>query len=493
MSDVLPSLALAFISIGVTAPEGRAVHPGGDCGLGAEVDVQPHEPVIDCTQSADVGYVDGVPFEITVVHIDGKPVERDTADAYGVMREAAAADGVDLHVISGFRTMAEQEYLYMCYRCDCCNSGNVAAPPGYSNHQSGHALDLNTSAAGVYAWLAAHGAQYGFEETVPSEDWHWEWWGGGPGGGICDVATPPQGAVDAATCEEIHGWAQDLDVAEQSIFVDIVFDGALGDPQATSVRVLADLVRDDLCEALGSCAHGFSLPFPRGFADGRDHSVRAFAIDDAGAENAELAISVASVNCLPPELPDGVRRRVPDAAAFERWRFSALWDVAHVDEATLVGVPEGVELGAAPVLLRTVTAPELWLVDQGRRRLVAPDAVAKWRFDPSTATIVDEDELVELGQGSALEGPPFLVRGSTEGIWLIDDPQADDGADGHGSSDDGSSGGGSSDDAMSEGGMLDADDAQSDGACRCTAPSGGGSPVGFAWILPLLGARRRAR
>src|SRR5690606_15622592 len=68
-----------------------------------------------------------------------------------------------------------------------CNSCNLAATPGYSNHQSGHALDLNTSTPGVLNWLNNHGAYYGFARTVPSEPWHWEWWGGGPGGGVCGI------------------------------------------------------------------------------------------------------------------------------------------------------------------------------------------------------------------------------------------------------------------------------------------------------------------
>ncbi len=66
-----------------------------------------------------------------------------------------------------------------------CNNCNRAARPGTSNHQSGHALDLNTSAPGVLSWLNANGARFGFSRTVPSEAWHWEWWGGGPGGGPC--------------------------------------------------------------------------------------------------------------------------------------------------------------------------------------------------------------------------------------------------------------------------------------------------------------------
>ncbi len=146
---------------------------------------------ISCGTHTDTGYRSGNAFTITVVTVDGKPVERDTANAYYVMAQAAARDGVQIRVVSGFRTMAEQQHLYYCYTSCSCNSCNLAARPGYSNHQSGHALDLNASAPGVYTWLSRHGAAYGFTRTVPSENWHWEWWGGGPGGGPCGAAPPP--------------------------------------------------------------------------------------------------------------------------------------------------------------------------------------------------------------------------------------------------------------------------------------------------------------
>src|SRR5688572_17720528 len=103
------------------------------------------------------------------------------------MQQAAAADGVSIAIVSGFRTMDQQEYFYACYVNCNCNNCNLAARPGYSNHQSGHALDLNTSANGVLNWLNNNAAAYGFMRTVSSEPWHWEWWGGGPGGGVCGV------------------------------------------------------------------------------------------------------------------------------------------------------------------------------------------------------------------------------------------------------------------------------------------------------------------
>lgn len=162
------------------------------------------QAVYDCSERTDTGYVQGDPFEITVVSVDGEPVERDTANAYIVMQAAAAEDGVDIRIVSGFRTMDEQRYFWNCYQNCNCNNCNLAARPGFSNHQSGHALDLNTAAGGVLRWLNAHGADYGFERTVPSEDWHWEWWGGGPGGGPCvglpcDPLPAEGGLVDDAS------------------------------------------------------------------------------------------------------------------------------------------------------------------------------------------------------------------------------------------------------------------------------------------------------
>lgn len=145
---------------------------------------------VNCAETADVGYVRGTPYQIKLIEIDGKPVEKDTGNAYWVMQQAAAADGVTIRIVSGFRTQSEQQYLYNCYRNCNCNNCNLAARPGYSNHQSGHALDLNTSSPGVYNWLSANAGRFGFKRTVPSEKWHWEWWGGGPGGGICGVCEP---------------------------------------------------------------------------------------------------------------------------------------------------------------------------------------------------------------------------------------------------------------------------------------------------------------
>ena len=119
------------------------------------------------------GYVEGRAVRIVVTRLDAKPVEVHTAAAFTRMRDAALRDRVRLRIASGFRTMAHQEALYRAYRR---GRGNLAAVPGRSNHQSGHALDLNTSTPGVLRWLERNARRFGFRRTVPTEPWHWEWW-----------------------------------------------------------------------------------------------------------------------------------------------------------------------------------------------------------------------------------------------------------------------------------------------------------------------------
>ncbi len=116
------------------------------------------------------GYSRGNPTRICVVNVDGKLAEVNTARAYQAMKAHAAREAVWLVLNSGFRTMDQQRYLYNLY---LSGRGNLAARPGFSNHQSGLALDIGTG-GGALAWLNRNAARYGFRRTVPSEAWHWE-------------------------------------------------------------------------------------------------------------------------------------------------------------------------------------------------------------------------------------------------------------------------------------------------------------------------------
>lgn len=150
----------------------EANDPGPAADDACDTDLAPdHVRPRSCAQTT--GYNRGRAMRICATTVNGKQVEIETAKSFVRMRDAAAREGVSIVVVSGFRTMAKQRNLYALYKA---GRGNLAAPPGYSNHQSGHALDLNTKARGVYAWLARNGAKYGFRRTVPSENWHWERW-----------------------------------------------------------------------------------------------------------------------------------------------------------------------------------------------------------------------------------------------------------------------------------------------------------------------------
>ena len=122
------------------------------------------------------GYKDGKPFPLTVVPVlEGNPVlmEAYAAEALRELLQAARAAGHPLTLTSGWRSNEEQKALHQKY---LSGTGNLAARPGYSNHQGGIAVDLGGVVGfhtAAYAWLSANAHKYGFENDVPGEHWHW--------------------------------------------------------------------------------------------------------------------------------------------------------------------------------------------------------------------------------------------------------------------------------------------------------------------------------
>ncbi len=98
----------------------------------------------------------------------------DSVWAYLKLVAAAARRNVTIAVNSGFRTFESQKRLHDAF---LAGTGNLAAPPGSSNHQNGQAFDLNTvgfDGTTVYDWLKRRGPKLGFVRTVDGEHWHWE-------------------------------------------------------------------------------------------------------------------------------------------------------------------------------------------------------------------------------------------------------------------------------------------------------------------------------
>jgi hypothetical protein len=127
------------------------------------------------------GYVHGKPVHVTVSPIGhGQYLRTDAAKGYLEMLAAARRAGIKgLSVATGFRTMAQQRYLYQGW-IHHRRGFNKAAPPGYSNHQGGTAVDLNgvhSYHSAAYRWLKAHAARYGFKNDVGGEYWHFHYVG----------------------------------------------------------------------------------------------------------------------------------------------------------------------------------------------------------------------------------------------------------------------------------------------------------------------------
>src|SRR4051794_39903857 len=85
------------------------------------------------------GYQGGEKLKLKVVDVGGAEVEIHTAKAYRAMAKAARKAGVDLGIRSGYRSHDKQKRLYKKYRK---GEGNLAAKPGFSQHENGRALDL---------------------------------------------------------------------------------------------------------------------------------------------------------------------------------------------------------------------------------------------------------------------------------------------------------------------------------------------------------------
>lgn len=113
---------------------------------------------------------------------------------------AARDEGVWIIPVSGFRTIADQEKLFQAQIRKTGSesaAAKISAPPGYSEHHTGYAIDLadghypnqditmDFQQEGAFRWLIQHASEFGFEmsfhpnnsQGVSYEPWHWRFIG----------------------------------------------------------------------------------------------------------------------------------------------------------------------------------------------------------------------------------------------------------------------------------------------------------------------------
>ena len=139
----------------------------------------------------------------TLVKVDQSgrvKLRRAAAESFARMQRDAAADGVVLVPISGFRSIEYQEKLFFGLKAErkqtALDRALVSAPPGHSEHHTGYAIDISDPSIGddlviefedtpAFAWLREHAAAYHFEMSfgrnnpmgVSYEPWHYRFVG----------------------------------------------------------------------------------------------------------------------------------------------------------------------------------------------------------------------------------------------------------------------------------------------------------------------------
>ena len=117
-----------------------------------------------------------------------------TAARWADMVEAAAREGVQLLIVSGYRSFAYQAGLIR-NKIEAGQSVSeileVNAAPGFSEHHTGRAVDIASpgsrplteefEGSAAFRWLTEHAAEFGFSMSYPRdnpwgfiyEPWHW--------------------------------------------------------------------------------------------------------------------------------------------------------------------------------------------------------------------------------------------------------------------------------------------------------------------------------
>jgi zinc D-Ala-D-Ala carboxypeptidase len=126
--------------------------------------------------------------------------DREAGKALMRLIYAARDEGVWIVPVSGFRDLERQKLLFekqIEKKGSEASAAKVSAPPGYSEHHTGYAIDLTDgqfpqqditnefAKTKAYHWLTLHAREFGFEMSFPQnnpegvmfEPWHWRFIG----------------------------------------------------------------------------------------------------------------------------------------------------------------------------------------------------------------------------------------------------------------------------------------------------------------------------
>jgi len=127
-------------------------------------------------------------------------VHIDMRDSLLKMREEARKDGIYLVFLSGFRSINLQNDIFFSLKSirnqEAAERARVSAPPGYSEHSTGFAIDFGDATqretdfetgfenTDAFKWLTKNAAKFHFKlsfnknnKYIDYEPWHWRYEG----------------------------------------------------------------------------------------------------------------------------------------------------------------------------------------------------------------------------------------------------------------------------------------------------------------------------
>lgn len=147
-------------------------------------------------------YPEAPALELQSITPDGQlQLRKAAAQKYQEMSSVASQAGVILAPLSGFRSVSDQQHVFFDVKAErgqvTTKRAEVSAPPGYSEHHTGYAIDIgdgNTPATNLspdfdktatFQWLEKNAGFYSFEMSFPKnnsqgvtyEPWHWRFVG----------------------------------------------------------------------------------------------------------------------------------------------------------------------------------------------------------------------------------------------------------------------------------------------------------------------------
>ncbi len=127
-------------------------------------------------------------------------VHMDMRDSLLKMREEAKKDGIYLVFLSGYRSINLQNDIFYSLKSirnqEAAERARVSAPPGYSEHSTGFAIDIGDATqretdfetdfenTNAFRWLMKNAAKFHFKlsfdrdnKYIDYEPWHWRYEG----------------------------------------------------------------------------------------------------------------------------------------------------------------------------------------------------------------------------------------------------------------------------------------------------------------------------